>query len=454
MMSISGLFKRKKKLTINRFSNFSRSGINYMVGNDSTARSFHEFRMELYKAGRPAFCIVLPKPGKYSSIAKITEDDRTHVFHPDEDMKAEDQVWNRIHQCIEEGGDLGILGEDPEAYRMMKIINSQRTLTDAHLTPPSEKLAFSLIGGMIGDALGKEIEQADVEVAKEKYRGYDWPSKGYLNDINAIERLLITDDSQMTLFLLDGLLKAGGPTAPHAKVLPEVHKSLLRWKATQVNQFPELNDDIMNDLRLVASRGPGMTCLSIKPSIDAAFANPNESKGNGTIMRTAPVAFMRGDFPRIAMNLSLLTHGHRTASLCAAVWSIIIHELGNGYNFKASVNFAYQWAEGKRGNEETLSAINSGLTSSPKTPEEFTETFGTEGTADTTLAHAINACLQAEDIMDGYQKAVVHGGDSDTVGSVAGNALGLMFPEQLVDIHPHLHIECVDIALRLCQKWE
>ncbi|MDF3605770.1 ADP-ribosylglycohydrolase family protein [Paracoccus sp. DMF-8] len=53
--------------------------------------------------------------------------------------------------------------------------------------------------------------------------------------------------------------------------------------------------------------------------------------------------------------------------------------------------------------------------------------------------------LCARDFQHGLEIAVTHGGDSDSTGAIAGNALGLLFPEQ-VPSHPWAdQVECRDI---------
>lgn len=74
-------------------------------------------------------------------------------------------------------------------------------------------------------------------------------------------------------------------------------------------------------------------------------------------------------------------------------------------------------------------------------------------TAEVALAHALNVCLRAGDARSAYEAAVVHGGDSDTVGSIAGNALGLMFPDEVESSHWAGQVQCVDLAAGVSRGW-
>lgn len=96
----------------------------------------------------------------------------------------------------------------------------------------SEKYRSCLIGGAIGDALGAPIEFMDLKTIKSTYgkKGV----QGYVEFPNGIGEF--TDDTQMTLFTAEGLLRAY-----HRYVLKGIggslntisHHSYLRWLHTQ-----------------------------------------------------------------------------------------------------------------------------------------------------------------------------------------------------------------------------
>jgi ADP-ribosyl-[dinitrogen reductase] hydrolase len=66
---------------------------------------------------------------------------------------------------------------------------------------------------------------------------------------------------------------------------------------------------------------------------------------------------------------------------------------------------------------------------------ETLEKLGAGWIAEEALAIALYACLCAEDVEHGLRIAVTHSGDSDSIGAIAGNILGLLYPNQVFS-HP------------------
>lgn len=90
-----------------------------------------------------------------------------------------------------------------------------------------DRVLGSLLGGAVGDALGAPVEFSSLRDIREDHgpggvTGYvpDW--RGALG--------LITDDTQMTLFTVEGLLRGGDVQA--------VRQAYLRWLDTQDHRTP------------------------------------------------------------------------------------------------------------------------------------------------------------------------------------------------------------------------
>lgn len=181
----------------------------------------------------------------------------------------------------------------------------------------------------------------------------------------------------------------------------------------------------------------------------------NGSKGNGTIMRVAPVALwgLADRVGPLAERLSYQTHGHPTAAVASGAWAVLIRALAGGARIREAAEMSRAWAAGRPDSAETISAFEAAMTLTPRGPAEHTAAFGNAGTAEVALAHALNVCLRAGDARSAYQAAVVHGGDSDTVGSIAGNALGLMFPAEVSGGDWASRVQCVDLAARVARGW-
>lgn len=167
----------------------------------------------------------------------------------------------------------------------------------------------------------------------------------------------------------------------------------------------------------------------------------NQSKGCGTIMRVAPLAFMERDqIKSMAMETSALTHGHRTGQEAAAAWALILADLACG----AEIDAAAARQIGAFG-PETNRAIRRALQAPRDGAAETVETLGGGWVAEEALSIALYACLCARDLVHGLTIAVMHSGDSDSTGAIAGNALGLIFPDETLD-HPWAQqVECADV---------
>jgi len=309
----------------------------------------------------------------------------------------------------------------------------------------------SLLAGAMGDSLGSNIEFLSLFSIRRRF-------PDGINDIPVHNRLrgAITDDTQMTLFTAEGLVRAAASGTrtqrPHPKIF--VHQALLRWFVTQgyETKIGEKSDGLMTDARLAASRAPGNTCLSsLMRAQHFGKAAKNNSKGCGAIMRVAPVAFWaeRAQVRELAIETSALTHGHPTGQLAAAAWAEMLADVAHGANLETSARKLARSYGAHRDGQETVAAINAALAAKRDGRAETVETLGSGWTGEEALAIALHCCLTADNLEQGLLMAVTHGGDSDSTGAIAGNMLGLLYPDQ-VRAHRWAHqVECVDLITRL-----
>jgi ADP-ribosylglycohydrolase len=110
-------------------------------------------------------------------------------------------------------------------------------------------------------------------------------------------RLAVSDDTQMTLFTLEGLLRAAGPDGSWTEdgVVAEVRRAYLDWLDTQSGGTTSrsLAGTLAARPAMRHRRAPGNTCLSaLRAGGQGEVGRPiNGSKGCGAAMRSAPVAF-------------------------------------------------------------------------------------------------------------------------------------------------------------------
>ncbi|RBM21918.1 ADP-ribosylglycohydrolase family protein [Streptomyces sp. PT12] len=296
-----------------------------------------------------------------------------------------------------------------------------------------------LLGGAIGDALGAGIEFASLAEITEAHG----PS-GVTDYVEAYGRRgAVTDDTQMTLFTVDGLIRAHVRRDTGAWHPPtDVHAAHRRWFRTQHEWGPDerrAGDGwLAREEWLYARRAPGRACLSglgddVMGTVDRP-KNP-ESKGCGTVMRSAPFGLLVGWEPQLVFQLAVecaaQTHGHPTGILAAGAFAAIVHALVRGEDLDAAVQKALVQLATRPGHEETaealkkaLGAVRQGLPS----PERV-ESLGEGWTAEESLAIAVYCALVAEDMRHGLLLAVNHGGDSDSTGAICGNLLGALHGE-------------------------
>ncbi len=292
-----------------------------------------------------------------------------------------------------------------------------------------------LLGGALGDALGYAVEFESLKGIKQRY--------GPAGITILPEPALISDDTQMTMFTAEGLLRAKLRGNERGICHPPsvVHHSYLRWLHTQgeenesyLDSFGRPSDDgwLVQLDRLHHRRAPGLTCLSaLLSSRFGTMEEPlNNSKGCGGVMRAAPVGLAADDPFKLGCEIAALTHGHPTGYLPAGVLAAIISELISGAEMEPAIETALQQLRTYENHQETLACVElalelADLAENCYEHEENIRRIGQGWVAEEALAIAIYCALVAEgDFLEGICLAVNHDGDSDSTGAIAGNILG------------------------------
>ncbi|GAA3538957.1 hypothetical protein GCM10022263_28090 [Nocardioides daeguensis] len=123
----------------------------------------------------------------------------------------------------------------------------------------------SLLGGAIGDALGGPVEFWSLDRIRAEC-GRDGV-KEYLSESVDGARIYgrITDDTQMTLFTVDGMIRASvRQDRGLGFTVGVLHPAYDRWLDTQLQDGPDGERDgwLINERWLYSRRAPGNTCLS------------------------------------------------------------------------------------------------------------------------------------------------------------------------------------------------
>src|SRR5262249_33246978 len=114
---------------------------------------------------------------------------------------------------------------------------------------------------------------------------------------------LVSDDTQMTLFTAEGVIRAVQRYADRGICNPQgvLRNAYRRWYYTQTGEggSESARGFLLDDPRLHVRRAPGNTCLSALASgektLSTVDAPPNDSKGCGAVMRAAPIGLAASD---------------------------------------------------------------------------------------------------------------------------------------------------------------
>ncbi|MFC7583239.1 ADP-ribosylglycohydrolase family protein [Nonomuraea antimicrobica] len=344
------------------------------------------------------------------------------------------------------------------------------------------------MGGAIGDALGAPIEFQSLRTIRRDH-GPDGIT-GYVTTWRG-RTGLITDDTQMTLFTVEGLLTARaaapttgpttGPTTASAaapttgptagltavsqghgsgeraegrdgareETVGAVRRAYLRWLDTQehsgpppASPLPHRTGRLREEGWLYSRRAPGNACLSglHRPFPGPVWDGPGpvnpDSKGCGTVMRSAPFGLVAGtplardtrEAFELAAACAQITHGHPTGYLAAGAFAAIIARLMSGEPLEPAVGHALDLLSGYPGHDETTAALRAALALAARgghSPEAV-ESLGGAWVAEEALAIGVYCALAEPAVDRALLLSVNHSGDSDSTGSVCGNLLGAL----------------------------
>ncbi|WET79667.1 ADP-ribosylglycohydrolase family protein [Amycolatopsis sp. QT-25] len=346
------------------------------------------------------------------------------------------------------------------------------------------RLRGSLYAGALGDALGAKTEFDSID----RIREIAGPAgiTGLIPAYGGLGR--ITDDTQMTLFTLEGLIRAGvgarreqgtfangrrqqGTFATAAIAVEQsLQLAYQRWLHTQgvswerargpEDTSPEPDGWLITNRELFSRRAPGLTCFSEleaygKTGVRAGMAKPvNNSKGCGGIMRAAPVALWSDDLAevfRLGAESAALTHGHPSGYLSSGAFAVIVHELLRGEPLLDAIATARAELEKYPGHEEQSVALDQALALSEEgapTPEKL-ETLGQGNVGETALSMSVYVALTTTDPNVALLASVNHSGDSDSTGSVCGNLVGAMYGEEELETSWLVELELSEVIGRL-----
>ena len=330
-----------------------------------------------------------------------------------------------------------------------------------------------LLGGALGDSLGYAVEFDSISAIRARF------GPAGLQDFSALDAASpFSDDTQMTLYTADGLLEAleWANDGVSADINACLWLAYLRWLGTQGVAVPASapvqpprwidGQDVLKN-----RRAPGNECLSGLATGEMGTVqrpvNP-ESKGCGTVMRSAPFGLIPhlepGTVYKLSSDAASLTHGHPAARQSAGVFSLVIHALATGRGLREAAESALGQLRGgvlRKGEDpdaDVVSRLEAALqlagdrsgSGDRLSPEDLVRELGEGWVAEEALAVALYAVLStapgtgtetttaagaAEERAEAHFRAAIavavnHSGDSDSTASIAGNILGAYYGEQ------------------------
>jgi ADP-ribosylglycohydrolase len=257
-------------------------------------------------------------------------------------------------------------------------------------------------------------------------------------------RDLISDNTQLTSFTLDGLVWADNRAISRGvyAYIPCLFYSYQKWYYTQTGGLADksydfiLQGEILDWEELFTRRGSGETSLiALEGSIGNKFGTIknriNNSKGCGSVNRVAPIGmyFWKNEEMsfRIGAESAALTHGHIDAILASGFYAAFIANIISGSEIlEAAVSAQHRMKE-HPGHENCSALIDKAvdLGTGGKPVMKCMEDIGEGNTADEAIALAVLLCLRfTNDFVGAVKAATTFHGNTHSIPPLVGNALG------------------------------
>ena len=275
----------------------------------------------------------------------------------------------------------------------------------------SDRVAGAMLGTAVGDALGAGYE---FETAIPGPEGPQMIGGG----LGGFAPGQWTDDTSMAWCVLEVAARGEGLLTDAA--LTAVARNFRDW-------YESGPPDIGNQTRRVlGATGPAPTGAAARATAAEHFARTGHSAGNGSLMRTAPVALAhlgdRGAIVRAATAVSDLTHADPRTGQACALWSLAIDtavrdgvlDLRGGLVVLDEPDREY-W-------EARIDEAEQGP------PARFAPNGWVVPALQAAWSAIVHTPVPAEEptrhLADALATAILIGNDTDTVAAIAGGLLG------------------------------
>jgi ADP-ribosyl-[dinitrogen reductase] hydrolase len=222
-----------------------------------------------------------------------------------------------------------------------------------------------------------------------------------------------SDDTEMACVIAE--VAATGADLRDEATLDRIAAGFLRWYADGPADVGIQTRAVLRPLRGIDEAG---AASRMRARAAELHARTGRTAGNGSLMRTAPVALAHlGDPDAIAAAaraVSELTHHDPQAGEACVLWCLAIDHAVRTGELDVRVGLGHVGPEWNALLDEAERA----------TPDRFA---GTNGWVVAALQGAWAAVVHAGGLQTGLQAAVRGGGDTDTVAAIAGALLGAVY---------------------------
>ena len=277
-----------------------------------------------------------------------------------------------------------------------------------------EKVVGGLVGVCVGDALGVPVEFVSRDKLKLNpikdmvgYGTYNQPPGTW------------SDDSSLTLCLAESLCKGFN--------IHDIADKFIKWLFEGYWTPYDETFDVGNTTYIAISR--------LKSGIDPLDAGPKDefSNGNGSLMRILPLSFYvekmnKEEQFEISHKVSRLTHGHLRSQMACGIYIQIAVNLLKGNSPEVAYEKAKEISLDYYSSEPYLHELRhfDRILKSDirKLPLDLIKSTGY---VIDTLEAALWSFLNSKTFRDAVLTAVNLGGDTDTIGAVAGGLAGIYY---------------------------
>jgi len=280
----------------------------------------------------------------------------------------------------------------------------------------TNKLLGALYGALIGDACGVPYEFKWPAAIPPLDQIDMTPPAGYDRTWESIPVGTYSDDGAQQLCLLKRLLECERPEDFDERALKI---SLQAWLYDGFMSVDGKTFDV------------GMQTSAALQTDDVSPLNEQRYNGNGSLMRTLPVALRFNDVDAIidiAYQQSGVTHPHIRSRLCCVIYCLIAYHMIRGYQLWESVDLAFDELSVDRDFAEDLACIKD---------FQHYEATGTGYVVDS-LWSAIKAVHRGRGYESVIKLAIAYGNDTDTTACIAGGLAGIQYgysgiPQRWID---------------------